>query len=123
MRDVIARLAVVQPSLDVVVAGGTHDDNDLMRAGAFVTGPVEHTELQGLLRRYQLDRILLCLTRPLFGHSVLAAVMTCGIPVAYFDWSRGNCSSRAADLPFDPSSSASDVAGGLLPWLRGYRLP
>ena len=123
MRDIIARLAVVQPGFDVVVVGGTHDDTALMRAGAFVTGPVEPAELHGLFRRYQFDRILLCLTRPLFGHPLLPAVMTCRLPVAYFDWSRGDCPSRAADLPLDPSPPARDVSERLLPWLQGCQLP
>jgi GT2 family glycosyltransferase len=123
MREVIARLAVVQPSLDIVVVGGTHDDTDLMRAGAFVTGPVEPSEMHRLFRHYQLDRVLLCLTRPLFGHPLLSTVMTCKLPVSYLDWSRGHCPFRAADLPLDPSSPAGDAAGRLLPWLRGHQTP
>ena len=122
MRGMIARLAVVQPGLDVVVVGGTHDDTDLMRAGAFVTGPVELAELHRLFRRYQLDRILLCLTRPLFGHPLLTAVMTCRLPVAYLDWSRGHCPFRAFDLPLDPPP-ARDAAERLLPWLQGHKAP
>jgi GT2 family glycosyltransferase len=121
MRGVITRLAVVQSGLDVVVVGGTHDDTDLMRAGAFVTGPVELADLHRLFRRYQLDRILLCLTQPLFGHPLLPAVMTSGLPVAYLDWSRGHCPFRALDLPLDPSSPARDAAERLLPWLQGHQ--
>ena len=123
MREVIARLAVIQPALDIVVVGGTHDDTDLMRAGAFVTGPVEPAEMHRLFRRYQLDRILLCVIRPLFGHPRVSTVMTCRLPVAYLDWSRGQSSFRAADLPLDPSSLAGDAAGRLLPWLRGHQTP
>ena len=120
MREVIARLVNAQPGLDIVVAGSTHDDADLMRAGAFVTGPVEPAEIDRLFRRYQLDRIVLCVTRPLFGLSVLSAVMTCRLPVAYLDWSRGYCPFRAGDLPLDPSSSARDAVERLLPWFRRH---
>jgi len=123
MREVIGRLAVVKPGLEIVVVGGTHDDTDLMRAGAFVTGPVGPAELHRLFRRYQLDRILLCLTRPLFGHPLLSTVMSCRLPVAYLDWSRGDCPFRAADLPLDPSSPAIDTAERLLPWLQGHQTP
>jgi GT2 family glycosyltransferase len=123
MRGVITRLAIAKPGLDVVVVGGTHDDTDLMRAGAFVTGPVESADLPRLFRRYQLDRILLCLTRPLFGHPLLTPVMTCRLPVAYLDWSRGHCAFRAVDLPLDPSSPARDAAERLLPWLQGHQAP
>jgi GT2 family glycosyltransferase len=121
MREIIARLAVVEPALDVLVLGGTHDDTDLMRAGAFVTGRVEPAELHRLFCRYQLDRILLCLTRPLFGHPLLSTVMTCRLPVAYLDWSRGNCPFHEADLRLEPSSQAYEAAERLLPWLRGDR--
>jgi len=62
----------------------------------------------------------LCVTRPLFGLSVLSAVMTCRLPVAYLDWSRGYCPFRAGDLPLDPSSSARDAVERLLPWFRRH---
>jgi len=120
MRDIIAGLTGVRPSLDIVIAGTTHADSDLMRTGqAFVTGPVEAVELGLLFRRFQFDRIVLCMTQPLFGHPLQSAATASGLPVAYFDWSRGGCQVRSGDLPLDPSLSAAVIVERLLPWLQG----
>jgi O-antigen biosynthesis protein len=120
MRDIIAGLTGIRPNLDIVITGTTHDDSDLMRTGqAFVTGPVEATELGLLFRRFQFDRIVLCMTQPLFGHPVPSAATASGLPVAYFDWSPGGCQVRSGDLPLDPSLSAAVVVERLLPWLQG----
>jgi hypothetical protein len=119
IRGIIAGLTGVRPNLDIVITGTTHDDSGLMRTGhAFVTGPVEATELGLLFRRFQFDRIVLCMTQPLFGHPVLAAAMASALPVAYFDWSRGRCQVRSGDLPLDPSLSAAVVVERLLRWLQ-----
>jgi len=123
MRGVIARLVNTQPALDIIVAGSTYDDTDLMRAGAFVTGSIEAGELHRLFRRYQLDRIVLCVTRPLFGHPVPSAVMTSKLPVAYLDWSRGYCQVRESDLPLDPAQSIETLVGCLSPWVEGHQIP
>ncbi|MEA2744881.1 MAG: hypothetical protein QOG25_3252 [Acetobacteraceae bacterium] len=122
MRDIIAGLTDSRSNLDIVVTGGTHDDSGLMRTGhAFVTGPVEATDLRLLFRRFQFDRVVLCTTQPLFGHPVLSAATASALPVAYFDWSRGRCPVRNGDLPLDPSSSAAVVVERLLPWLQGHQ--
>jgi GT2 family glycosyltransferase len=123
MREVITRLVNTQPGLGIIVAGSTHDDTDLMRAGAFVTGSIEAIELHRLFRRYQLDRIVLCVTRPLFGHPIISTVMTSELPVAYLDWSGGSCPVRDFDLPLDPTLSTETVIGCLLPWVRGHQAP
>jgi GT2 family glycosyltransferase len=119
MRGLIAAFARLRPDLDIVVVGATHGDSELMQAGrAFVTGPVVTAELDLLLGRYRLDRIVLCLTQPLFGHPMTTAVTNCALPVAYIDWSDGRCPLRNGDLPLDPpGSSAAAVARRLLPWL------
>jgi len=119
MRDIIAGLTRVRPDLDMVVTGSTDDDSDLMRAGAFVTGPVDPTELDLLFCRFRFDRIMLCMTQPLFGHPVLSAAMAGTLPVAYFDWSHGHCPARDGDLPLDPLLPAAVVVERLLPWLQG----
>jgi GT2 family glycosyltransferase len=121
MHDVIAGLTSARPDLDIVVTGSTHDDSDLMRAGAFVTGSVDPTELSLLFRRFQFDRIVLCMTQPLFGHPALSAAMACSLPVAYFDWSRGHCPVRDGDLPLDPLLSTAVTVERLLPWLQEHQ--
>jgi hypothetical protein len=119
MRGIIVGLTRARPDLDVVVTGRTHDDSDLMRAGAFVTGAVEPFELDRLFRRLRFDRIVLCTTQPLFGHPIPSAVMACALPVAYFDWSHGHCPVRDGDLALDPSLPAAVVVERLSPWLQG----
>ncbi|MEA2870009.1 MAG: hypothetical protein QOE39_4724, partial [Bradyrhizobium sp.] len=122
MREVIAGLTRLQPDLHMIVTGSTHDDSDLMRAGqAFVTGAVDAAELDLLFRRFQLNRIVLCLTQPLFGHPLVSATMAYGSPVAYFDWSGGHCMVRGGDLPLDPLLPSAAVVERLLPWLQGHQ--
>jgi O-antigen biosynthesis protein len=122
MREVIAGLTSLQPDLDMVVTGSTHDDSGLMRAGqAFVTGSVDATELVLLFRRFQLNRIVLCMTQPLFGHPLVSATMAYGLPVAYFDWSGGHCMARGGDLTLDPLLPSAAVVERLQPWLQGHQ--
>lgn len=122
MRGLISGLRREQPELELVVAGSTSDDHDLLRAGdAFVTGTVDAAELEALFRRYRLDRLVLCLTEPMFGHPILSAVMTSVLPVAYLDWSGGRCPVRAADLPLDPLLSTAGAVARLTAWLQGQQ--
>jgi GT2 family glycosyltransferase len=124
MRGLISGLRHEQPGLELVVAGSTSNDRDLLRAGdAFVTGPVDAAELEALFRRYRFDRLVLCLTEPMFGHPILAAVMTSVLPVAYLDWSGGRCAVRAGDLPLDPLLSTAGAVTRLVPWLQGQQRP
>jgi O-antigen biosynthesis protein len=119
IRGLISALTTIQPELDLVVVGSTSDDDELLRSGpAFVTGSVDASESEALIRRYRFDRLVSCLSEPLFGHPGLSAVMTSVLPVAYFDWSRGRCPARTGDLPLDPSLSATAVAQRLGSWLR-----
>jgi GT2 family glycosyltransferase len=123
MRGLIARLRAAEPTLDIIVTGSTFDDDELLRAGnTFVTGPVDAADLASVFRHYRLDRLVLCLTRPLFGHPVPSLVLTSDLPVAYFDWSLGSCPVRDADLPLEPSLPAAGVVARVKPWLQGQQL-
>ena len=124
MRGLISGLRREQPGLELVVAGGTSDEHDLLHTGdAFVTGPVDAAELEALFRRYRFDRLVLCLTEPMFGHPILPAVMTSVLPVAYLDWSGGRCPVRSGDLPLDPLTSTAGAVTRLAPWLQGQQRP
>jgi GT2 family glycosyltransferase len=119
MRSLLSGLKRAHPELEFVVAGSTSDDHELLRlSDVFVTGAVDAAELEALFRRYRFDRLMLCLTEPLFGHPILSAVMTSVLPVAYFDWSRGRCPVRTGDLPLDPSQSTAGAVKQLAPWLQ-----
>jgi hypothetical protein len=119
MRELVVKLTRTQPDLDIVVTGYTSDDEALIRAGAFVTGPIELGELNGLFQRYRMDRIVACATEPLFGHPVFASVMAGSIPVAFRDWSRGTCRPRDGDLALHASASIEQIVAQLSPWLAG----
>jgi hypothetical protein len=119
MRDLISGLMTGQPGLDLVVVGSSSDDDELLRNGdVFVTGPVDAEDMEALFRRYRFDRLMLCLTEPLFGHPILSAVMTSVLPAAYLDWSGGRCPARAGDLPLDSLLSTAGVVTQLAPWLQ-----
>jgi GT2 family glycosyltransferase len=117
LREATTRLARARPGFDIVVVGSTHDELALMRAGAFVTGATSGSELIQLAARYRLERLVICMTRPLFGHPIVEEAMGSGLPVAYFDWSNGQCSPREGDLALDPSLAPEAICDSLLPWL------
>jgi GT2 family glycosyltransferase len=121
MRAMTMRLA--RAGLDIVVVGSTHDELALMRAGAFVTGTVSAAELMQLCRWYGLERLVVCMTRPLFGHPIVESVASCPIPAASFDWTNGECPSRQEDLALNPSLSIDEIIGALLAWLGRSPLP
>jgi GT2 family glycosyltransferase len=123
MRDLIAELHPAAAGIEIIVTGSTFDDDELLRAGTFVTGPIEAVELEAVCRHYRLDRIVLCLTEPLFGHPLQSAAMALDLPVAYCDWSGGRAPVRDGDLPLAPELSAIAVAARLQPWLGGRQLP
>jgi hypothetical protein len=115
MREMIVDLNRRCPNLELIVVGQTFDDLTLLRTGnTFATGAVDADELASTIRRYRLNRILLCLTRPLFGHPIASAAMAAPVPVAYFDWSRGRHPARLGDLTLSPSQLAGNVAAELV---------
>lgn len=117
IREITIRLARARPELDVTVIGTTHDEPALMRAGAFVAGAASAAELPLLFQRYRLDRLVVCMTRPLFGHPLQEASMATTIPVACLDWSGGRCLPHDGDLALDPSSSTEAMTHALVTWL------
>lgn len=117
MREITIRLGMLRPELEIIVVGTTHDEPELMKAGAFVTGAASPDELPRLYARHRLDRLVICTTRPIFGHPILESSMATAIPVAYLDWSGGACPTHDGDLALDPSSSAAAIADSMSPWL------
>ena len=123
MREITSRLARQWAELDITVIGTTHDEPALMRAGAFVTGAVSAAELSRLFERYRLDRLIICLAQPLFGHPAVESSMTAAIPIAYLDWSDGRLPPRKGDLALGPSVSPEEMIGALVPWLGRRAVP
>jgi hypothetical protein len=117
MREVIAALHRARPGLEVVVMA----DCEAFAAfkGVFVTGGIEPTELAGALRLHAVDRAMICLRRPLFGHPLTAALEATAVPLAAPDWSGGRCRGDDADLAFEPGMAAEKLATCLLRWFDG----
>lgn len=123
MRGIAIELGMLRPELEITVVGVTPDETALMKAGAFVTGVASPAELPQLFERHQLDRLVVCTTRPLFGHPVVEASMATAIPVAYFDWSEGACPPHDGDLALDPSLFGAAIVNSMIPWLGRRILP
>lgn len=123
IRAIIADLKQQRSLLKVTVLGATVDDAALIDAGALaVTGPVGSDELDALLRHHRIDGVLLTLTDPLFGHPLAAAARRLTLPLAYLDWTAGQCRTATGDLPIDPSLATHDVVKRLLSWIE-HRAP
>jgi hypothetical protein len=119
MRTVAAGMYKRNTRISLAVIGGTQDDLGLMRIGdTFVSGPVETAELPFLCRAYDVDALLLCATRPVFGHPVELAARAASLPLAYFDWSNGYRSPCSCDLVLNPGQSAADLIDTLHQWLK-----
>jgi GT2 family glycosyltransferase len=116
--EITRRLRPKRPESKFTVIGKTFDDINLMRcSGAFVTGTVTAEEFDNLVDALNLGYLLIGITRPLFGHPILAAARSCLLPIAYFDWTAGRIKARKKDLPLDPSSSLDDITASLSRWM------
>jgi O-antigen biosynthesis protein len=118
MREVARFMKAAHPQLSIAIIGETLDDLALMRLGnVFVSGRVNASELARLVRQYRVNRLFTGLGHPLFGHPMVEAALHSGLPVAYFDWSMGECRPKAGELALDPSLSANDTAAVLGRWI------
>ena len=72
--------------VSIVVIGATLDDLALMRLGnVFVTGTYEAAEFERLIRANRIGALFVNLSRPLFGHPVVAKALSARLPAAYRD--------------------------------------
>jgi O-antigen biosynthesis protein len=118
IRGIASRLKKLYPVASVVVMGRTLDDMGLMRfRDTFVTGSVDASELGHLCRAYELGSLFVSLTAPLFGHPLQSFAESSGLPVAFFDWSKGRYLPRPEDLLLDPLGSMDEVVEALVHWM------
>ncbi|MGA8610243.1 MAG: hypothetical protein WB760_00720, partial [Xanthobacteraceae bacterium] len=118
MGEVARAFSKIRPDLSISIVGATLDDIGLMQnANTFVTGAIDSKEFERLALSLGLDRIVICTTRPLFGHPVISAVQSCSLPIAYFDWSRGRSKPDKNDLPIDPNASLDELVDALSEWM------
>jgi hypothetical protein len=116
--EIVRRLNGARPDFSITVIGTTIDDIGLMRgSNAFVTGAVEAAEFPRLVDTLAVGQLFLTATRPIFGHSISEAAFSCGLPIAYFDWSNGRFKSKKRDLSLDPKLSLDDVFALVNQWL------
>ncbi len=106
--------------VSIVVIGATLDDLALMRLGnVFVTGRYEAAEFERLIRANRIGALFVNLSRPLFGHPVVAKALSARLPAAYRDWSAGGLEPRPGDLAIAARANLHAVADALVKWLSG----
>jgi hypothetical protein len=121
MRGIVRSLHEVRPDLSITVVGQTLDDILLMKNGnCFVTGPVEPADLDRILSQYALERLLIGVGSPLFGHPMEAKAITSGLPIARLDWSFGQYQVHDHDAVIDPTLTSSEIAEFLVQWMEGH---
>ena len=109
-----------KPEPSIIVVGGTLDDAALIKSGkSFVTGAVEHDDLDRVLRQYQVGSLLLGLGQPLFGHPIDVAAERSGLPIARLDWSGGKYRVENPDIAIDAALDQSVIADLLFRWMEG----
>jgi GT2 family glycosyltransferase len=108
----------VRPDLTLTVLGTTLDDAALMRIGnTHVTGAVDDEKIETLYDSYDLDALFVCPTQPLFGHPHITSAWQSSRPIAYFDWSNGNVSSRPGDLALAAELAVDALLAEVDHWL------
>lgn len=118
IQDLALAICDIRPEFKIVVIGPTADDQRLMKnSNIFVTGIVAPSEIDRVIRQYELDSLMIAATQPLFGHPAERAATISGLPVARFDWSHGKCRTRELDLAIDPRSGTAEIAASLLRWI------
>jgi len=119
MSEISRRLKVRAPTITITVLGIGLDDIELMRGGnAFVTGAINPDEFRNEVDALEVDRLLICITSPLFGHPILSAAHSTALPTAYFDWPAGRTRPRKGDLPIDPRTSLDDTINAVRRWMK-----
>jgi GT2 family glycosyltransferase len=118
IRKIACTFRMTHPDLALIVIGRTRDDLDLMRVGnTFVAGAVDAAEFESVVIAYDLQALFISVTRPLFGHPILAAAIRSTLPIAYFDWSMGRAERTDEDLPLDPRSTLEAITAALGQWV------
>ena len=120
IRDLAGRFRTKYPERTIVVLGDLPDDVRLMRIGnTLVTGSIGIGELIEAYRTHGVGGLLIGVTRPLFGHPLQSFALSCGMPVAYFDWSGGAHRARHGDLLLDPGAPTDALVDALTAWQGG----
>jgi O-antigen biosynthesis protein len=123
ISETARELGRIRPDISMTVIGATLNDIELMRnSNAFVTGPVDPSEIEQLTATLGVKCLFISTTRPLFAHPILSAAFSSGVPTAYFDWSMGRSQSKKMDLAIDPRLSLEAIVSALNGWMpRTYR--
>jgi O-antigen biosynthesis protein len=121
-RRLVAAIAAAMgsstPAAAMTLLGTTLDDLGLMQIGnLFVTGMIDPADFTTAVKSYGLEALLLTATRPIFGHPIIELAFASGLPVAFFDWSRGRLKSRHGDLVLDPKNSFDETMVLVRRWM------
>jgi hypothetical protein len=108
-------------NIELIVFGQTFDDLRVMScANAFVLGAVEPREIASLLAVFEIGGILEGAGKALFGHPMVAAARSSGVPIARFCWRRKQ-RMAGQDLYLDLLAPFEDLAHVLDQWLERVR--
>ena len=117
MKDLAKALNRELPEKLIVVIGETLDDIGFMRLdNVHVTGRVEPSEHDRILRQYGIGALFVPIRQPLFGHPTIADLAR-RVPTASFDWSFGDVSFRSSDLALSPHLANDELIVSLVTWL------
>ena len=121
-QGLIGRMAAAlrssNPAAATTVIGATLDDVGLMQIGnVFVTGAIDPSDFNGVVKSYDLQGLFLAATRPIFGHPIIELAFACGLPIAFFDWSSGRLKPKGGDLALDPAMPFDEMMVRLGRWM------
>ena len=118
VRTLAERLWLLKPSLSIVIAGATCDDDRLMsQPNLFVTGAVTLEELGDVLMPHNPGWLLTDFEEPMFGHPHIEAAKQAARPVAYRDWSGGSLKPREGDVAIPANVDTTGLIDLVVDWI------
>jgi O-antigen biosynthesis protein len=117
LHDLSRGLAVANPDARIVVLGQTLDDQKIMQlSNVFVTGRIDHGDIDILIQGHGIGKLLIGIDEPLFGHPLITEADATGLPIARFEWT-GSAKPAKNNLHIDPSLPAVHSIETIRRWL------
>lgn len=115
LSDCVARTST---PTRLVVLGNSLDDVGLMQCPhVIVTGKIVAEDVRTLVDAHGINKLLLDLGDPLFGHPLAIAFEATGLPIATFDWTDTRKRPRKSDLRIAPGLSRQNMIELIVNWL------
>jgi hypothetical protein len=107
-----------QRRVRIIILGATFDDIKAMQfPHVHVTGRLDEEEVATLVQAYGINKLLMNVTDPVFGHPLALRLEQAGLPMAAIGWEERATRTRSHDLRLDPGLPPGKMVERILSWL------